>query len=533
MKQVPVNIIFCAALTCLMSAAAIAASPAHELRPTVNDHDLGLGYSVAIDGSTMVVGAPYYDGPGINRGRVYVFTWDGAGWSQSALLTPGGLDDNAYFGWDVDIDGSTILIGAPGEPDDDDGSHVVGAVFFYSGGGGDWNFQQRIHPVENVDFFDDDPEDFFQYHIRDFGRAVSLDGTFAAVGSSLTHDLNALVRDGAAWILNGSSGPWHFDQLIDTMDTNQTNRAEFGSALDLDNGVLVVGAPNYYANGDPNDARGLAQIFEHNGGSTFVYQQNLSDSLGDSGDAFGEAVAIDGTTIVVGNSEDDLLGNEAGSAMVFFDTGATWAYETTLTSCDGIDEIKQLGRSVDVDGDAVVAGGTSLSVFEDPASSVVVWRNITVGDWRMIGRHEASQVNSDANLGTSVAIDQGRVVSGAPDADRTIGITWIDIGAVFVWDMLSDDRDLNGTEDWYQLLSESHDWNGNCVPDEADCLADWSSSSHSQPDGHVDSDDLLDLIDYWGSDVGNGSASQADLNEDSDVGIVDLLWVLTDWGTCP
>ena len=151
----------------------------------------------------------------------------------------------------------------------------------------------------------------------------------------------------------------------------------------------------------------------------------------------------------------------------------------------------------------------------------------------MIGRHEASQVNSDANLGTSVAIDQGRVVSGAPDADRTIGITWIDIGAVFVWDMLSDDRDLNGTEDWYQLLSESHDWNGNCVPDEADCLADWSSSSHSQPDGHVDSDDLLDLIDNWGSDVGNGSASQADLNEDSDVGIVDLLWVLTDWGTCP
>jgi hypothetical protein len=516
----------------LISMPSLAAEPAHELRPTANAHDLYLGHSVAIDGDTMVVGAPRYDGSGTNQGRVYVYTWDGGSWTQVTAFTPAGLDDDALFGWDVDIDAGTIIVGAPGEPDDDDQSHVDGAVFIYTGAAGDWNLNERIHPVENVDYIDDHPEDLSQYYIRDFGRAVSLDGSTAAVGSSLTHDMTDLVRDGAVWLLKESSGTWGIDQMIATMDTDQTNRADFGASLALDGGVMVVGAPNYYANGDPTDVRGLAQVFKYNGGSGYVYVQDLNDSLGNAADRFGEAVAIDGPTIVVGNSEDDLLGNDTGSVMVFFDSGSSWTYETTLTSCDGIVETLQLGRSVAVEGGIVVAGGTSLSASEAPASSVLIWNNLTVGDWQMIGRHEANQVASDAMLGKSVAIDLGRVVSGAPEADRTLGLTWVDEGAVFVWDVLADDQDLNGVEDWYQLLGSSHDWDGNCIPDEADCLADWSGPSHSTPDGQVDSDDLLDLLDYWGPHGGNGSASKADFNENLDVDVTDLLWVLTEWGPC-
>jgi hypothetical protein len=527
----------------LMAPIALAAEPNHELRPTAYAHDIRLGHSVAIDGDTMVVGAPYYDGAGSRRGRVYVFTWNGTSWAQATSFSPSGLDDDAFFGWAVDIDAGTILVGAPGEPDDDEDSHVYGAVFLYTGAAGDWSLSERIHPVENVDFVDDDPDDFSQYYVREFGRAVSLDGHTAAVGSTLTHDQGSYVRDGAVWILDRSASRWSIKQLIATMDTNQTNRAEFGESVALDDGVLVVGAPNYYANGNSQDARGIAQVFRYDGLSAYVHVQDLNDPLGHWIDSFGEAVAIDSTGIVVGNSGDDLVGHNTGSVMLFRPSGASWIYETTMTSCSGVDDTTDLGKSVAISGLVVVAGGTSVSSSDDLASSVFVWGDPfwystnpgfppLNSDWPIIGRHEASQVASNAMLGASVAINQGRVASGAPQADRTLGITWVDVGAVFVWDVLADDRDLNGVDDWLQLLTGSHDWDGNCVPDEADCLADWSGPSHSTPDGKVDADDLLDLINCWGVGNGGGTCSRADFNEDLDVGITDLLYVLQTWGAC-
>jgi hypothetical protein len=79
---------------------------------------------------------------------------------------------------------------------------------------------------------------------------------------------------------------------------------------------------------------------------------------------------------------------------------------------------------------------------------------------------------------------------------------------------------------------DSHDWDGNCIPDEADCIADFTSASWSNPDGTVDAFDLLQLVAYWGGS-GSGSTGIADLNEDDVVSLEDLLWVLETWGNCP
>ena len=75
------------------------------------------GYSVSIDGDTMVVGAHYDDDKGDNSGSAYVFTRDTAGdlasgWTQVAKLTAddGAADDS--FGYSVSIDGDTVVIGA-------------------------------------------------------------------------------------------------------------------------------------------------------------------------------------------------------------------------------------------------------------------------------------------------------------------------------------------------------------------------------------------------------------------------------------
>lgn len=85
------------------------------------------GTSVAIDGDTIVVGAPGEDGgsSGVNgdesdqsaasSGAAYVFVRSGTTWSQEAYLKASNPDSDDNFGSAVAIDGDRIVVGAPHE----------------------------------------------------------------------------------------------------------------------------------------------------------------------------------------------------------------------------------------------------------------------------------------------------------------------------------------------------------------------------------------------------------------------------------
>jgi hypothetical protein len=68
----------------------------------------GFGSSVAISGSTVVIGA---DGALI--GEAFVFTRSGATWSRQAELTDPHSADGDDFGWSAALSGGTALVGAP------------------------------------------------------------------------------------------------------------------------------------------------------------------------------------------------------------------------------------------------------------------------------------------------------------------------------------------------------------------------------------------------------------------------------------
>ena len=77
----------------------------------------GLGTSVAVSGSTIIAGAPFHEvGSNVGQGAVYVFSEPASGWAdatQTAELTAtdGGTHD--LLGFSVAIQGSTIVAGAP------------------------------------------------------------------------------------------------------------------------------------------------------------------------------------------------------------------------------------------------------------------------------------------------------------------------------------------------------------------------------------------------------------------------------------
>ena len=126
------------------------------------------GFSVAIDGNTVVVGARYDDDAGSMSGSAYVFrTSDGgATYDQVAKLTAADAAAEDQFGVSVAIDGDTIVIGAY---KDNSGRGSV-YVFRTTDGGATYG---QVAKLTASDAAEDDY----------FGRSVAIDGNTVVVGA--------------------------------------------------------------------------------------------------------------------------------------------------------------------------------------------------------------------------------------------------------------------------------------------------------------------------------------------------------------
>ena len=144
-------------------------------------HDY-FGFSVAISGETVVVGAPDGDGAaGINQGSAYVFVRSGGVWSQQQKLLASDAAARDFFGDSVAISGETIVVGAPF----DDGAAGIdqGSAYVFVRSGGVWSQQQKLGLGRGGSDF--------------FGESVAISGETVVVG--------AASDDGAAGNDQGSA----------------------------------------------------------------------------------------------------------------------------------------------------------------------------------------------------------------------------------------------------------------------------------------------------------------------------------------
>jgi hypothetical protein len=169
------------------------------------------GFSVALDGDTLAVGAAYEDsnatgvgGEETNNsvrdsGAVYVFLRSGSTWTQQAYIKPSNTGSGDSFGWSVALDGDTLAVGAEGEAsnatgvDGDQNNNDAkdsGAVYVFLRSGSTWS-QRAYIKASNTG-----SGDFF-------GRSVALDGDTLAVGT-----------DGEASNATGVDGDQNNDDAI-------------------------------------------------------------------------------------------------------------------------------------------------------------------------------------------------------------------------------------------------------------------------------------------------------------------------------
>jgi len=130
-------------------------------------------------------------------------------------------------------------------------------------------------------------------------------------------------------------------------------------------------------------------------------------------DFFGDKVALQGNTLVVGAPYDKDNGNDSGSVFVFVISGATWSEQDKITASDGAAG-DRFGFSLAIHGDTIVVGSYNGIAY------VFVRAGTT---WTEQDKIVATDHTGRQSI--SVAITEDSIFIGAPGNDDDSGITYI------------------------------------------------------------------------------------------------------------
>lgn len=244
-----------------------------------------------------------------------------------------------------------------------------------------------------------------------FGRAVALVGNTIIIGAS-NSDTFEDIRQGAAYVFTRTGDTWIEQQKLTASDGNP--RDLFGDAVALDDDTLVVGAPSTDVGGAM--LPGAAYVFTRSNGM-WSQQQKLVPSVGNARDFFGAAVALDGNTIVIGSTGGDVNGAEdQGAAYTYIRTGTAWTQQQQLLAGDG-KAGDRFGVDVAVQGDTVVVGATGGTMLGEPMAGAAYVFTRSGATWSEQQRLAAPQPELRDFFGRGLALQGDLLAIGAYGKD--------------------------------------------------------------------------------------------------------------------
>lgn len=339
MSSMPYQLLLAVVVAWPAVAADPGASPAETLEQmqkliaSDGQSDDGFGASVAISGTTAIIGAPLDDvSANAGQGSAYIFQYNGSEWIQQAKLTAEDGFAQDGFGTSVDIDGDTVIIGAEND-DIVSANDNQGSAYVFVRIAGTWAHQAKLISSDGTAG-------------DEFGKSVSISGSTVVVGAP-----GAEVQ-GAAYVFNRNGASWIQQTRLGA--AAPTGADSFGNAVAIDGDTIAVGAPSHNVGPSGGD-HGAVFCFTRTG-NVWTEAARLTATLGGSGDELGFSVSISGDLIVAGAWRDDIGENtNQGSAYVFVRSGGIWSELPKMVAPDGA-AADQFGYSAAVSGDLVVVG---------------------------------------------------------------------------------------------------------------------------------------------------------------------------------
>jgi hypothetical protein len=301
------------------------------------------------------------DDSAADSGAAYVFVRSGTVWSQQAYLKASNTGAFDNFGYSVAVSGDMVVVGAPFEDSSatglngnqaDDSVTDSGAAYVFVRGSFELWSQQAYLKASNNEVNVGLPDNF--------GYSVAVSGDTVVVGApfedSIATGVNGDQADysaedaGAAYVFVRTLTTWSQQAYLKASNTGAIDF--FGYSVAVSGDTVVVGALFEDSNAtgvngnqadDSATDSGAAYVFVRSGG-VWSQQAYLKASNTGASDGFGRSVAASGDTVVVGAYLEDcsatgVNGNQAdnsafesGAAYVFLVRSDTTTTTTTLTS---------------------------------------------------------------------------------------------------------------------------------------------------------------------------------------------------------
>jgi hypothetical protein len=327
--------------------------------------------SIAISGSTLVIGAPGATAPDgcVECGVAYVYTAVSGDWANlqlTATLSQSSGQSVGGFG-SVAVSGDTIVVGGY------DANSGLGAAYVFVSPSGT--------VTENAELTTSGtPSDAF--------NSVSIDGGTIVAGSPSTQVGSQKVL-GAAYIYVEPSGGWaNTTQSAELVANDESYNSGFGDSVAISGRTVVVGEPR--ANVDGVTVRGRAYVYvEPSMGWSGTRGQTteLEPSDGGRNALFGLSVSVSGATVAVGAPGENVGSNQAQGVVYIFSEPATgWPKTMTQTAQVTATSGKagsEMGYSVAVSDRTLFAGAPYVHgergiayVFSEPSGG---WQNLAGG----------------------------------------------------------------------------------------------------------------------------------------------------------
>lgn len=251
-----------------------------------------IGVSLAIEDGILAVGGTRFTFEGARFGAVHLF--DVQTGEHLRTLAPAMEEPSTAFGASVAMHGGLLIAGAPGEGVNDD---RAGCAYLFDISTGEE--LRKFAPL------DGDRKDYF-------GSEVAIGDGVVCIGAP-EHDGNGSLS-GAAYLYRSETG----EQYAKLIPSIRGSSQFFGSAIAIEDDLLVVGAPEY----NYGRSSGVAYLFQTQTGQRIA---RLVPRNQDDIDHFARSIGMEQGVIVGGAYGDFNNGQSAGSLAIF----------QALPTCDG------------------------------------------------------------------------------------------------------------------------------------------------------------------------------------------------------
>ncbi len=365
------------------------------------------GYSVAVSGNYLVVGAYQDDAGTTDAGSAYVYDLTSANpTSPIAALsnpTPAYLD---FFGGAVAVSGNYVVVAAHR---DDTGASDAGSVYVY-----DLSSPTPSTPVTTLNNPSPAASDLF-------GNSVGLAGNYLVVG--VLGDDGGATDQGSVYVYDLSS-PTRNTPIATLNNPSPSNLDNFGISARVAGNYVVVGA--YRDDTGATDA-GSAYVYDLSSPTPSTPIATLNNPSPGTSDFFGTSVGVAGNYVVVGAYQDDTGASNAGSAYVYDLTSPAPSTPVATLNNPTPANDDNFGISVAVAGNQVIVGAYGDDTVTVDAGSAYVYDLSSVSPSIPAATLNESYPSGRDGFGGSLAANGNYLVVGTSSAR----------GSVYVYDLFS------------------------------------------------------------------------------------------------